>query len=69
MSELVKKYNELSLRLGDEDLYEKEESEIVKQMAELKKQFKESDWNELIHSVPIFMRPMVQKQKEKHLQS
>ena len=42
-------------------------STIATEMAKIKALFSETDWDELIHSVPVFMRPMIQQQKEKYL--
>lgn len=67
MSKLLDKYRELGMLRADENLDEKEEQKIIEQMAELKKQFKESDWDEWIKSAPVYMRPMIKMQKEKHL--
>lgn len=69
MSKLVDKYLELSKSsfVG----VEKGESVdgIDKEMKKLKEQFSEADWDELIHSVPVFMRPMLAEQKKKHLKN
>lgn len=67
MSDLVKQYDELSMRLGDEDITDKEEKEVIAKMDELGKQFKASDWDKLIAQSPVFMRPMIQKQKAKYI--
>ena len=67
MSKLLDKYHKLGMLRADENIDEKKEKEIIAQMAELKKQFKESDWDEWIKSAPVYMRPMIQKQKEEFL--
>ena len=67
MSKLVKEYDELSYRLGDEDITETEEKDVVKRMDELEKQFSKEDWQELIKSVPAYMRPMIIKQMKKYI--
>ena len=67
MSELLDKYHKLGMLRAEEGLDEEKEEEIIKQMAELKKQFKESDWDEWIKTAPVHIRPMIKMQKEKHL--
>lgn len=66
---LVEQYLKLSMRLGDEDPTDKKEQEVVKRMDTIKKRFTEKDWDKLIHSVPVFMRPMVAEQKKKYLKN
>ena len=66
MSALVEKYIELSKKGFDADSEEKADK-IADEMAEIKKQFKESDWDELIAFVPVHIRPMLKKQKEEYL--
>lgn len=63
---LVEQYQELAM-LGFENISKIKEDKICQEMDKIKKRFKEKDWDELIHSVPVFMRPMVSEQKKKHL--
>ena len=67
MSKLVDKYFQLGKMAFVCAENQNNSAIVATEMAKIKAQFGESDWNELIHSVPIFMRPMVQKQKEKYL--
>ena len=66
MSELVSKYLELGKK-GFGVSSDNEIQNIRNEMAKLKEQFKESDWDELIASVPSYMKPMVAEQKKKYL--
>lgn len=66
MSALVEKYINLS-KEGFNNPSDANLKKLGDEMAELKKQFKESDWDELIASVPLHIRPMLKKQKEKFL--
>ena len=66
MSALVEKYIELS-KAGFKDPSDANLKKLRDEMAEVKKQFKESDWDELIASVPLHIRPMLKQQKEKYL--
>lgn len=63
---LVEQYQELAM-LGDENISKTKEDKICQEMDKIKKRFKEKDWDKLIHSVPVFMRPMVAEQKKKYL--
>lgn len=66
MSELVSKY----LELGKKGFGVSSDSEIQNirnEMAKLKKQFTEKDWDELVDNVPSYMKPMVIEQKKKFI--
>ena len=67
MSELVNKYLALGKKVFENAEKEDVIDEVRKEAEQLKKQFKESDWDELIASVPLHIRPMVEKQKSKFL--
>ena len=66
MSKLVEKYIELSKK-GFSASSEEESDKIVAEMQEVKKMFSAEDWDELIASVPVHIRPMLKQQKEKFL--
>lgn len=66
MSELVKKYFELSKK-GFVAKTEEESDRIADEMNDVEKQFKESDWDELVDNVPSYMKPMVIEQKKKFI--
>lgn len=66
MSKLVEKYIELSKK-GFSAESEEKMDKIADEMDAVKKQFTESDWDELIASVPVHIRPMLKQQKEKFL--
>lgn len=57
-SNLVKRYYELTAKRHTKT----NEAKLEK----LKQEFSESDWDELIHSVPVHIRPMLAEQKKKH---
>lgn len=63
MSKLVEEYIELAKKRSD-DISDAEDDKIVNSMKELEKQFSGSDWDELIASVPVHIRPMIKKKKE-----
>ena len=67
MSELVKKYLDASMKRGDPKITDEEDKKLVDEMADLKKQFGEKDWDELLSQVPKYMKPMVMEQKKKNL--
>lgn len=67
MSRLVDKYFQLGKLTFVYAENQARSVAVSSEMAKIKEQFNESDWDELIHSVPIFIRPMLQKQKEKYL--
>ena len=66
MSKLVEKYIELSKK-GFSAESEEKMDKIADEMDAVKKQFTESDWDELIASVPVHIRPLLKQQKEKFL--
>lgn len=66
MSKLVEQYLELGKK-GFGVSSDDEIQNIRNEMAKLKKQFSESDWDELIASVPSYMKPMVIEQKKKFI--
>lgn len=66
MSKLVEKYIELSKK-GFSAESEEKMDKIADEMDAVKKQFTESDWDELIASVPVHIRPLLKKQKEEFL--
>ena len=67
MSKLVNRYFDLSKQIfsGVED--GKTVDDVRKEMQEVKKMFSAEDWDELIASVPVHIRPMLKQQKEKFL--
>lgn len=67
MSELVKKYLDLSMKRGNASISNEEDNKIVEEMAGLKKRFEDKDWEELARSVPTYMKPMVLEQKKKYI--
>lgn len=67
MSKLVDEYLELSRKAFDGAKAEKDVGDVRDEMAKLKEQFDEKDWDDLIAHVPNHIKPMVQKQKEKYL--
>lgn len=66
MSELVNKYIELSKK-GFDAKSEEEADKIADEMTDVEKKFKDSDWDELIGSVPAYMKPLLLKQKSKYI--
>lgn len=65
---LPEQYHELAKKLGNEKISARNANKIVEQMKEIKLKFTERDWNNLIKSSPVFMRPMINEQRKKHLQ-
>lgn len=66
MSKLVEQYLELGKKGFSADS-DKEIQNIRNEMAKLKEQFSESDWDELLKEVPTYMKPMVLEQKKKYI--
>ena len=64
---LVERYFKLSEKLGIAKLSCELADEIAAKMDEIESQFTESDWDKLIKSSPVFMRPMINEQKKKYL--
>ena len=64
---LLEQYHELALEAGDLAMSGKRDRENTEKMQKLKAQFTEQDWDTLIHSSPVFMRPMISAQKKKYL--
>ena len=63
----LEKYRELSKMLGDMDISVAKTNRIATKMKRLKAQFTEADWDKIIHSVPVFIRPMLNEQKKKYI--
>lgn len=66
MSKLVEQYLELGKKGFSADS-DNEIQNIRNEMAKLKGQFSESDWDELVKEVPAYMKPMVLEQKKKYI--
>ena len=64
---LLEQYHELALEAGDSAMSGKRARENTEKMQKLKAQFSEQDWDTLIYSSPVFMRPMISAQKKKYL--
>ena len=64
---LLEQYNELSMKLGASRISKAESDKIKAQMNQIESKFTEQSWDKLIHSVPIFIRPMISAQKKKYL--
>ena len=64
---LLEQYHELALRRMEDNIGKQEDDILVKKMKELKSKFSEQDWEALIYSCPVFMRPMLNDQKKKYL--
>ncbi|MBO7066564.1 MAG: bifunctional (p)ppGpp synthetase/guanosine-3',5'-bis(diphosphate) 3'-pyrophosphohydrolase [Alphaproteobacteria bacterium] len=60
----LEQYHELSLRLSD---ITEQEADISERIDKAKSRFTKRDWDKLIKSSPIFMRPMINEQKKKYL--
>ncbi len=63
---LLEQYYELALEGGSLGLSGKKDRKNTEKMQKLKAQFTEQDWDKLIHSSPVFMRPMISAQKKKY---
>ncbi len=63
---LLEQYHELAKQRG-KDISSATNNEIVAKMKEIESKFTESDWNKLIKSSPVFMRPMINEQRKKYL--
>ena len=67
MSKLVEKYFDLSKKVFSGAEAGESVDKIRDEMQEVKKQFSAEDWDELIASVPVHIRPMVAEQKKKYI--
>lgn len=65
---LLDQYHELAKKLCNAKISARNVDKIVEQMKEIKSRFTERDWQKLIKSSPVFMRPMINEQRKKYLQ-
>lgn len=64
----LEEYREYSKQLVSAEIGSATENKIAVKMQQLKAKFSESDWDTLIYSSPVFMRPMINEQKKKYMQ-
>lgn len=63
----MEEYIDYSKRLADEKITATESNKIAVKMQQLRAKFSAKDWDTLIYSSPVFMRPMISAQKKKYL--
>lgn len=66
ISKTLKRYNKLASERSRYIISNTKEDKIVRKMQELKAQFTAQDWDDLIYSCPVFMRPMIAQQRDKY---